>query len=77
MSFEIEFTESALSSAGDDASVLEDCTREKIAELPGGSLSAFEEKLFHSFVTDAGREYICMLTADGAVRVDACSAVAA
>ena len=74
MSFEIVFTQSALSSAGDDTSVLEGRTREKIAELSGGSLSAFEEQLFHTFVADGGLEYICMLTADGAVRVDACSA---
>lgn len=73
MSFEIVFTQSALSSSEDDESVLADCAREKIVEISGGSLSVFEEQLFHSFVTDAGREYICMLTADGAVRVDACS----
>ena len=61
MSFEIVLTQSA----------------QEIAELPGEGLEELERRLFHAFALDDGTEVICSLTADGAVRIDACAAEAA
>jgi hypothetical protein len=72
VSFGIVFTQSALTAGEDDLSSLEERAREEIAELPGEGLSALEQRLFHAFATETGREYICVLTGNGAVRVDAC-----
>lgn len=74
MSFNVIFTQSAQSVAIDlgEHCDLEERTRDELAELPGDGLQELEERLFHAFALDDGTEVICSLTADGAVRVDAC-----
>ncbi|GLS43857.1 hypothetical protein [Methylobacterium brachythecii] len=75
MSFDVVFTRSARSAAADhgDLPSLEERTRDEIADLPGEGLEELEKHFFHSFALDDGTEFICSLTADGAVRVDACA----
>ena len=75
MSFDVIFTESAQTVAADhgDLPALEERTRDAIADLPGEGLEQLEKHLFHAFALDDGTEFICSLTADGAVRVDACA----
>ncbi len=74
MSFDVIFTQSAQSVASGQGELydLEERTRDEIAELPGDGLTELEARLFHSFALDERTEVICTLTADGAVRVDAC-----
>lgn len=79
MSFDVILTKSA-QELGESRGVLPDLeerTRDEIAELPGEGLEELERRLFHAFALDDGTEVICSLTADGAVRVDACEADAA
>ncbi|KQT56233.1 hypothetical protein ASG52_23900 [Methylobacterium sp. Leaf456] len=79
MSFDVILTKSA-QELGESRGVLPDLeerTRDEIAELPGEGLEELEKRLFHAFALDDGTEVICSLTADGAVRVDACEADAA
>jgi len=74
MSFDVVFTKSAQVAAAirGDESDLEERTRDAIADLPGEGIEALEQHLFHAFSLEDGTEVICSLTADGAVRVDAC-----
>lgn len=74
MSFDVIFTKPALiaGAARGDLSDIEERARDEIADLPGEGLEALEERLFHAFTLDDGHAFICSLTADGAVRVDAC-----
>jgi len=79
MSFDVILTKSA-QELGESRGVLPDLeerTRDEIAELPGEGLEELERRLFHAFALDDGTEVICSLTADGAVRIDACEADAA
>ncbi len=79
MSFDVILTKSA-QELGESRGVLPDLeerTRDEIAELPGEGLEELERRLFHAFALEDGTEVICSLTADGAVRVDACEADAA
>lgn len=79
MSFDVILTKSA-QELGESRGVLPDLeerTRDEIADLPGEGLEELERRLFHAFALDDGTEVICSLTADGAVRVDACEAEAA
>ncbi len=69
MSFDVIFTRAADQI---DLPELEERTRDAIAELPGEGTEALRDRLFHAFSLDDGTEVICSLTADGAVRVDAC-----
>lgn len=75
MSFEIIFTRSAQSIAAEngDLPALEERTRDEIADLPGEGLEELEKHVFHAFALEDGTEVICSLTAEGAVRVDACA----
>ncbi len=76
MSFDVILTKSA-QELGESRGVLPDLeerTRDEIADLPGEGLEELERRLFHAFALDDGTEVICSLTADGAVRVDACEA---
>ncbi|SFL48971.1 hypothetical protein [Methylorubrum salsuginis] len=76
MSFDVILTKSA-QELGESRGVLPDLeerTRDEIAELPGEGLEELERRLFHAFALEDGTEVICSLTADGAVRVDACEA---
>ncbi|CAO4147989.1 Halobacterial output domain-containing protein [Methylorubrum thiocyanatum] len=79
MSFEIVLTQSAqeIAERSGVLPVLEQRARGEIAELPGEGLEELERRLFHAFALGDGTEVICSLTADGAVRVDACEAEAA
>ncbi len=73
MSFDVIFTKSAEAVAGQDSlPELEERTRDAIAELPGEGTEALQKRLFHAFTLEDGTDVICSLTADGAVRVDAC-----
>lgn len=79
MSFDVILTKSA-QDIGERSGVLpelEERARDAIADLPGEGLEELERRLFHAFALDDGTEVICSLTADGAVRVDACEADAA
>ncbi|WP_342149618.1 hypothetical protein [Methylorubrum sp. SB2] len=76
MSFDVILTKSA-QELGESRGVLPDLeerTRDEIADLPGEGLEELERRLFHAFALDDGTEVICSLTADGAVRIDACEA---
>jgi hypothetical protein len=75
MSFDIVFTPSAKTVAAShgDLPTLEERARGEIAELPGEGLEELEKHFFHAFALDDGTEFICSLTAEGAVRVDACA----
>lgn len=79
MSFEMILTKSAqdIAESRGVGPVLEERTRDEIAELPGEGLEELERRLFHAFALEDGTAVICSLTADGAVRVDACEADAA
>lgn len=74
MTFNVIFTETAQSVAEGmgELSELEERTRDELADLPGEGLEKLEKRLFHTFALDDGTDVICSLTADGAVRVDAC-----
>ena len=74
MSFDMVFTKAAQVSAAarGDLPALEERARDALADLPGDGLEALERRVFHAFRLEDGREVICSLTADGAVRVDAC-----
>lgn len=74
MSFDVIFTKSAEVAAADwgDLPELEERARDAIADLPGDGLETLERRLFHAFSLEDGTDVICSLTADGAVRVDAC-----
>lgn len=74
MSFDMVFTKSAQVAAAvlGDLPDLEERARDAIADLPGDGLETLERRMFHAFSLDDGREVICSLTAEGAVRVDAC-----
>lgn len=75
MSFDVVFTRTAQSVAADHGHLptLEERTRDEIADLPGEGLEELEKHFFHAFALEDGTEFICSLTADGAVRVDACA----
>ena len=75
MSFNVIFTKTAQVAAAErvDLPELEERAREQIADLPGDGVEALEKRLFHAFTLEDGTEVICSLTADGAVRVDACA----
>ena len=75
MSFDVVFTRSARKIVANtsDLPALEERTRDEIAELPGEGLEELEKHFFHAFALEDGTEFICSLTADGAVRVDACA----
>jgi len=78
MSFDMVFTKSAQDAAARaDGPELEERARDAIADLPGEGIAALERHLFHAFSLEDGTEVICSLTADGAVRVDACEVEAA
>lgn len=79
MCFDVILTKSA-QELGESRGVLPDLeerARDEIADLPGDGLEELERRLFHAFALDDGTAVICSLTADGAVRVDACEADAA
>jgi hypothetical protein len=75
VSFDIVFTRSArkMAAGHGDLPSLEERTRDEIADLPGEGLEELEKHFFHAFALEDGTEFICSLTADGAVRVDACA----
>lgn len=75
MSYDVVFTPSARDVAVDrsDLRSLEHRARGEIEDLPGEGLETLEQRMFHSFALDDGREFICSLTAQGDVRVDACA----
>ncbi|WP_232628359.1 hypothetical protein [Methylobacterium sp. Leaf118] len=76
MSFDVILTKSA-QDIGESRGVLpeiEERARDAIADLPGEGLEELERRLFHAFALEDGTEVICSLTADGAVRIDACEA---
>ncbi|KQQ26151.1 hypothetical protein ASF53_21375 [Methylobacterium sp. Leaf123] len=79
MSFDIVLTQSAqeIAERSGVLPALEERARGEIAELPGEGLEELERRLFHAFALDDGTAVICSLTADGAVRIDACEAEAA
>lgn len=78
MAFDMVFTKSLRVAAAvrGDLPVLEERTRDAIADLPGDGIEALARSVFHAFSLEDGREVICSLTADGAVRVDACEVAA-